>query len=330
MIKKYLGLVVGVLTMMVAGCSSSSKKVETVETQIATEKEESVMIEFNGDSAYSYVAAQCAFGPRVPNTEAHRRAAVYFENELKRHGAEVIVQKMELNAFDGTVLDARNIIGVINPTAEKRILLMAHWDCRPWADNDPVEANHKKPVMGANDGASGVGVLLEIARVFKDQKINVGVDILLTDAEDWGDSHGDNDKSWALGTQYWVNNKHVANYKPMFGILLDMVGTKDARFYKEYFSMHYASQVTDMIWDVADNLGYSEYFVSQPGGAYTDDHIFINKGGIPCVDIIDQNAGDGEVGFFSGWHTVNDDMDNISAETLKVVGQTVVNVITSM
>lgn len=313
----------GILT---GSCSSSQKKVEDTENDVSNDTVS--LVEFNGDSAYRYVKEQVAFGARVPNTVAHKKTGDYLVSELKRRGANVIEQNMNLVAYDNTVLNARNIIGEFNTDEEKRILFIAHWDSRPWADNDPDKSKHKQPVMGANDGASGVGVLLELARIMSLNNPNIGVDIIFVDAEDWGDSSGtyDSENTWALGTQYWTENMHRENYKPLFGVLLDMVGAANARFYKEYYSMSYAPQITNIVWDIAGKSGYSAYFINKPGMAVTDDHLFINKAGIPCIDIIDHNGGN-SIGFFPGWHTSYDTMDNISAETLKAVGQTITNLV---
>ena len=203
-----------------------------------------------------------------------------------------IVQEAQVTTFDGKTLNIKNLIGSINPDADNRILLLAHWDCRPWADNDPNPATHKEPVMGANDAASGVAVLLELARVMKDKKPTVGVDILLTDAEDWGTNNVE--ESWALGTQYWAKHPHVEGYSPRFGILLDMVGAKGAKFSKEIQSMQYAPSVVNEVWDMAEQSGYGSYFDNNAGGAITDDHIVVNQMGIKCIDIIDMRQG-GEV-----------------------------------
>lgn len=307
-------------------CSSTQKKAEQSENTVSSDTIETV--EFNGDSAYRYVKEQVSFGARVPNTVSHKKAGDYLVSELRRLGANVIEQDMSLKAYDSTVLDTRNIIGEFNGDKEKRILFLAHWDSRPWADNDPDKSKHKEPVMGANDGASGVGVLLELARVMSLHNPGIGVDIIFVDAEDWGDSSGtyNSENTWALGTQYWTENMHRENYNPMFGVLLDMVGTANARFYKEYFSMNYAPQITNIVWDIAGKSGYSSYFINKPGMAVTDDHIFVNKAGIPCIDIIDHNGGN-SIGFFPGWHTTYDTMDNISVETLKAVGQTITNLV---
>lgn len=303
-----------------SGCASSAtKKTETAqpqETQAAVPS-----IQFNADSAYAYVAAQCAFGERVPNTEAHRKCGDYLANELRRHGAKVTEQNADLKAFDGTVLKARNIVGEFYPDKSNRILLLAHWDCRPWADQDPDPDNRRKPVMGANDGASGVGVLLEIARLLQQHEPQAGIDILFTDAEDWGAADG-NEESWALGTQHWVSTPHRNGYTyPSFGILLDMVGDKDAVFAREYFSQEYAGSIVDKVWETAASLGYSDRFVNQEGGAMTDDHVFVIKAGIPCIDIIDQRT-NAPTGFCPQWHTTFDTMEHIDRGTLKAVGQT--------
>lgn len=323
---RYIYSLLFIAMFFTMGCSSKAKSNNSAD---AVDSVATVNVDFNADSAYSYVKAQCDFGPRVPNTKAHTLTGDYLVAELTRHGAKVIEQNPQLKAFDGTLLNARNIIGQINPDATQRILLLAHWDSRPWADNDPDESKRKQPVMGANDGASGVGVLLEIARLLKITKPNIGIDILLVDAEDWGNSDSDNEDSWALGTQYWAQNMHVENYRPMFGILLDMVGGKNAQFMKEYFSLQYAQQIVNMVWDNAANSGYSSFFIDQPGGGITDDHIFVNKAGIPTIDIIDQNSQGGKTGFNPSWHTTHDDMSNISKETLKAVGQVVTNIIFS-
>lgn len=274
---------------------------------------------FSADSAYSYVARQVAFGPRVPNTEAHRQTGDWLAKELKRHGAEVVEQKMILRAFDGTNLNARNIMGRYNPDAPERILLLAHWDCRPWADEDPEESKRGEPVDGANDGASGVGVLLEIARQLGERKPEKGIDILFVDAEDWGDDG--NADSWALGTRYFVENPPVPAYAPDKAILLDMVGGKDATFYREYFSEKAAPDLNDDLWQKAGQLGYGSRFINRMGTAVTDDHLQLIQAGIPAIDIIEFHPGG--TGFNSRWHTSSDNMDGINSETLGIVGNTV-------
>jgi hypothetical protein len=287
--------------------------------------------QFNPDSAYVFVKKQVDFGARVPNTKAHDKCAFYLVSELKRFGAEVIEQKVNLTAFDGTVLKSENIIGSFNTKVETRILLFSHWDSRPWADNDPIPENRKKPVMAANDGASGVGVLLEMARLLGRNSPAVGVDIIFFDSEDYGqpESAGSetSEDSWCLGTQYWANNPHVSGYHARFGILLDMVGAPGATFFREQASEYYAGSVVNTVWDQAKNLGFGQYFRDEKGGAITDDHIYVNKiAGIPSIDIIQYDP-NSRSGFGAYWHTIHDTMDNVDKATLNAVGTTLMHVV---
>lgn len=284
--------------------------------------------EFDADSAYQYIKTQVDFGPRVPNSKAHQACGDYLIDEMKRFGASVTVQSVDLMAWDGKVLKARNIIAAYAPEKTTRILLLAHWDCRPWSDQDPNPANRMKPVDGANDAASGVGVLMEIGRQLQKQQASVGVDILFVDMEDYGQpdwAPGEkSEDTWCLGTQYWARNPHVPGYRARYGILLDMVGAPNATFPKEAYSMQYAAHVVDKVWTEAASLGYANYFQAVNGGAITDDHLPVNQIiGIPTIDIIQFS----EQGFGSYWHTQDDTMKNIDKATLKAVGQTVLNVI---
>lgn len=278
--------------------------------------------EFSADSAFAYVKHQTDLGPRVPNTEAHRQASAWLIAQLKKRGAEVVEQRVTLPAFDGTKLNTVNIMGRFQPGKSDRVLLLAHYDCRPWADQDPDPAKRQQPVDGANDGASGVGILLELARQLQAHPLPEdapGIDILFVDAEDWG-TDGD-DSSWALGTNYFVNNPIVPAYHPNYAILLDMVGSGNATFYKEYFSEQAASWLNSAIWTAAATAGYGQKFLPQVGGAVTDDHRPLIAAGIPAIDIIDYRL-QPEEGFDPVWHTTADVIENISPETLKAVGQT--------
>lgn len=309
--------------ILLTGCNGSSANKSTSES-LSTESTDSGQA-FSGDSAYYYVEKQVKFGPRVPGTEAHRLAGDWLASTLRQHGAEVIEQRASIKAFDGTDLPMRNIFGRFNPKATDRILLLAHWDSRPWADKDENPDNHTRPVDGANDGASGVGVLLEIARNMNIKSPEKGIDILFVDAEDWGDE-GD-DQSWALGTRYFIENPPVENYRPSHAILLDMVGSPDASFGHEYFSSQVAPQVLSQIWAIASDLGYGHLFVNTFGGAVTDDHSQLIEHGIPAIDIIDYRYSSDYQGFDPVWHTVGDNMSNISKATLEAVGQTVLSYI---
>lgn len=273
-------------------------------------------LNFNADSAYANVKRQLEFGARVPGTEAHRLCGEWLAQELRRLGLEVTLQTATLTTFDGTRIPMRNILASINPEAEDRTLLLAHWDCRPWADNDPDPDKRKEPVMGANDGASGAAVLLELARALSVAGTAKGIDILLCDAEDWG-SEGDDD-SWALGTRYFAEHPAKEGYAPARAILVDMVGAADAVFPREYFSQRSAPSLVDKIWATANSLGYGEMFPNRIGTAVNDDHVELLKAGIPAIDIIDYREGEG---FFPYWHTAGDTLDKISPETLGAVGR---------
>jgi len=313
----------------VVSCGNSQKKDE-IQT---TEKKITVKVPaFNADSAYHYIQTQADFGPRVPNTQAHRDCGEYLAKQLEAFGAKVYNQYADLSAWDGTILKARNIIGAYNPDSKKRVLLCAHWDSRPYADNDPDQKNHRKPILGVNDGASGVGVLLEIARHLQQEAPTIGIDIIFFDAEDYGipEFHQGayKEDTWCLGSQYWARSPHVQGYFARFGILLDMVGGKGATFYYEPYSARTARSEMKKIWKKANELGYGKYFIQQEGSEVIDDHVYVNRiARIPCVDIINYDPTSQTSSFGSYWHTLNDTMENIDRNTLKAVGQTVMDVI---
>lgn len=316
------------LLFSVFSCGGGSKTTAVNENN----KKSTVNIpDFNPDSAFLYIQKQVDFGTRVPNSKGHVACGNYLAGQLKQFGAQVTNQYTELIAYDGTLLKARNIIGAYKPESKKRIALFAHWDTRPWADNDPDEKNHHTPILGANDGASGVGVLLEIARLIRQQQPELGIDLIFLDAEDYGAPQfyqGEHkDEFWCLGTQYWAQNPHVSNYNARFGILLDMVGGKDATFYKESYSEDFAPDINKKVWKAAKKLGYDRNFINESGGYALDDHLFINRmARIKTIDIIPHDAS-GNYSFNSTWHTVNDNMEHIDKATLKAVGQTVLEVI---
>ena len=286
---------------------------------------------FNADTAYAYVAKQVSFGPRVPGTEAHSECAKWLTGKSGEFADTVFVQKFKARTYDDVTRNGRNIIASFNPEKQKRILLMAHWDSRPFADHDKDKANFNKPIDGANDGASGVAVLLEMARQFSMKPPDVGVDIVFFDLEDWGPPaqlNISNEEYWGLGSQYWAKTPHIPGYTASFGILLDMVGAKDPVFRKEYFSKQYARYVLDLVWTTASDLGYSENFQDKDGIATTDDHYFVNKyAKIPSIDIIQLETGNGRMSFYKHWHTVNDRLDYIDPEALRITGQVVMTVV---
>lgn len=290
--------------------------------------------QFNGDSAYAFVKAQTDFGPRVPNSAAHQACGDYLIAQLKNFGFEVQAQSFEATAYNGTVLKSRNIIGSFNPKATKRLLLAAHWDSRPYNDKEVEDSTQYEAIAGANDGASGVGVLLEIARAIQasKDKPTVGIDIIFFDSEDYGlpeNYEGDYiPDTWCLGSQYWAKNKHQENYAAYYGILLDMVGAEKAQFYREGYSMEYAPKINQQVWAIAQKLGYGQYFKNQNSPTIVDDHYYVNKlAGIPMIDIVDYDAENPDSFFPKYHHTHQDDISIISPKTLAAVGQTVLQVI---
>ena len=300
-----------------------------------TSKEKEVEIpvpSFNADSAYTFVRQQVDFGPRVCNTPAHEKCARFLTEKLRLYAAKVQVQEGEVKAYNGTKLKIKNIIGSYNPTITNRILILSHWDSRPYADHDPDPKNHDKPIDGANDGASGVGVILEIARQVSISAPSIGVDLLFADAEDYGPPQGqmnneDTSDWWGLGTQFWAKQQHTSGYSARYGILLDMVGAPNATFLMEAISMSFAPSVVKNIWSTGNNIGYSDYFIFEQGGAITDDHLFINKiMNLPTIDIIHLDR-TSQTGFNPNWHTTKDNMQSIDKNTLKAVGQTLLTVI---
>ncbi len=323
-----ISLLVIALAAIAFSCGSS----DTPVSKEADEAKEVLNIpKFNGDSAYAYVEHQVNFGPRVPGTEAHSACASWLEKSMQRFADTVIVQAFRARAYNGEVLRGKNIIASFNIKNNKRVMLCAHWDSRPYADYDPDASLHNTPIDGANDGASGVGVLMEVARQFSMQHPSIGVDIIFFDLEDYGppqDAQSSATENWGLGSQHWSKNPHVPAYRARYGILLDMVGVKDATFLKEGFSMMYAPARVKKVWNIAHSLGYGSYFPDEFGSYITDDHYFVNTiANIPTINIIHLEA-EAETGsFFRHWHTVNDNLEHIDRNTLKIVGTVVLNVV---
>lgn len=303
---------------------------------------------FSADSAMAFCQAQCDFGPRVMNSEAHERCAQWIAERFRQYGCEVALQQATLKGYDGTPLRATNIVATSRRKGQTssqetppHVLLCAHYDSRPWADNDPDEAKHHTPVMAANDGASGVAVMLELARLLQQaDSARADVTFVCFDAEDWGTPQWadapDNSQSWALGAQHWAKTyaaaraEGVGSTSPAFsyGILLDMVGGQGARFHQEAYSLDYANSIVDRVWQAAAIVGYGSFFPTTQGGMITDDHVPVNRvAGIPCIDIIPCYPDCEASSFGPTWHTVQDDMQHLDPITLKAVGQTLVQVL---
>ena len=322
---KYLIFAIVLSFLSACGFASHSNKAKQDNTTAR------VVPIFNPDSAYHYVKAQCDFGPRVPGTEAHAACLNYFVEQFNRFNADtVIVQEGETMIYDGSKMPIRNVVASYGIGKPNRVMICAHWDSRAFADNDINPDNRRKPIIGANDGASGVGVILELARQLGTKDAAMGVDLILFDLEDWGAPDWAqsqlSDGGWALGSKYWAQRPHIPGYQAQFAILLDMVGAPGAQFYREYFSDQYASWVIDRVWNKAADLGLSHIFVNQRGGGVTDDHLNVIRAGIPCIDII-QFQPDTESGFGDYWHTHNDDMRNIDPSTLDAVGRVLMEIV---
>ncbi len=322
--KKTSLLIVLLLALLSCGSKTTDKKGATL-----------VAAPFSADSAYFYVRTQVDFGPRVPGSEAHYQCAQWLRGELTRHGATVSIQQGQLPNYAGEQQPIYNIIGQFNPERKNRVLLCAHWDTRPWADEEEDYDARFEAIDGANDGASGVGVLLEIARQLGLMQTTKGIDIVFFDAEDMGTPEfytgKQREHTWCLGSQLWASSINhqlsTINYQYQYGILLDMVGAPDAIFPKEYYSMQYASNYVEKVWRTAEALGYGHYFRQDQTYPITDDHYYVNTiAGIPCLDIIHYNPHT-DTGFAPWWHTHADDMRNISPQTLAAVGTVVLTAI---
>lgn len=278
--------------------------------------------EFSADSAYEWIKKQLSFGPRVPGTNAHQKCREWLVQKFKSYGAEVHVQKAKIKTYNGREIEISNIIARYGVEKPKRVMLSAHWDTRPFADEDSVRQS--EPILGANDAASGVAILIEMARHLQNQSTHIGIDIFLWDAEDMGNSEVED--SYCLGSQYWAKNIYPPNYRAVYGINLDMVGAKNAQFPQEGISQKYAQGILDKVWQTAHQIGYGAYFIYQVSAPITDDHYYINKiAGIPMIDIIHKDITKDH--FFEQWHTHGDNLDVIDKNTLKAVGQTLLQVI---
>ncbi|MGH7699596.1 MAG: M28 family peptidase [Gemmatimonadales bacterium] len=267
------------------------------------------MAEFDGARALSYVERQLAFGPRIPNTPGHRRMGDWLEAELRRRADTVIVQPFTQRTSGGETLRLRNFLARFRPDATERVLLLAHWDTRPVADKDPNLGNRALPVPGANDGGSGVAVLLGVADALAARPPAYGVDLLFVDGEDFGDFSDTTET--LLGSRYFAAHQ-PPGYPPLFAVLFDMVGDRDLEIPQEGYSVAAAPEVVNRMWRTAERLGYGRVFVSRVGQALTDDHLPLQQAGIRAIDVIDYD--------YPYHHTIEDTIDKISAQSLKMVG----------
>ncbi|MFT7588192.1 MAG: glutaminyl-peptide cyclotransferase [Limisphaerales bacterium] len=312
------------------GCGGNQDAVKP-DVIVEESKSEEVMpeqVKFNADNAYNFIDEQVAFGPRVPGTKGHANCGKWLVEYMTQHADKVFEQNVSLMAWDKRELPCKNIIAAFNPEAKKRIMLSAHWDTRPVADEDTERKD--EPIDGANDGGSGVGVLMEMARLLGEHNLNYGIDIVLFDVEDYGNAAFQD--SYCLGSQYWSKNPHIEDYDADYGILLDMVGAEGAYFYKEGISMYYAPDIVAKVWDAAAKAGARSWFMynEPPYPQITDDHLYVNRiAGIRTIDIIQYDKNNTEKGFGDFWHTHKDNMDIIDRKTLDAVGRTLVELLWS-
>jgi Zn-dependent M28 family amino/carboxypeptidase len=278
-------------------------------------------IQFDENLAYQYIEKQVSFGPRVPSTSQHKACADWILSVLETYTDTSYFQEFTTVTYDGKKHQGKNIIAKLNPSNPNRILLCAHWDTRPIADKDTK--NQNKPILGANDAGSGVGVTLAILDAVKKSKTKLGIDIVFFDIEDYGQPTNSQlppmENSWCLGSQYWGKNYQETN-RPRWGILLDMVGGKDATFYREEISMLYASNLVGRVWENADKLGHNAHFLTENIGTIQDDHLYVNTmANIPTIDIIDYKLKEND--FAAYHHTHGDNMNSVDKNTLKAVGR---------
>lgn len=323
--KNLFSLLILIAFVFLNACKSDKSQASNTEETATT-----AVPSFNRDSAYSFVAEQVAFGSRVPGSEAHQNCKNWLVQKFQSYGATVIQQDFQAKTYYGKTLPATNIIAQFNPNIGKRIVLAAHWDSRHIADSPLSTTRKTEPILGADDGGSGTAILVEIARQLQQNKVDIGVDLVLFDAEDLGESGSEDPAAattWCLGSQHWARNLHAPDYRPQYGILLDMVGSKGAQFPIEQYSNQIAPQLVNDVWQLAENLGYSNYFPKTNGGGVTDDHYFVSTiAKIPMIDIINRST-QTQTGFGAYWHTHNDNLDIIDRKTLKAVGQLMLAVI---
>lgn len=273
---------------------------------------------FNGAIAHELIQTQVAFGPRVPGTEGHAAQLAWMMELLNARADQVQLQTFSHTTADGTELDLTNVLARFRPTVEDRVLLLAHWDTRPWSDQASDPEDREVPVPGANDGGSGTAILLHLAELLAVSPPPMGVDLLFVDGEDYG--------PWT--DDMFLGSRHFAQTVPRplpwrYGLLLDMVGDLDPGFPIEGYSAEYAPELANRVWQIAHDLGYGQFFPFTVGARILDDHIPLNEAGLPTIDVIDFEYGPGN----SLWHTPRDVPENTSPETLGMVGEVVAELV---
>lgn len=326
--KKYFLIVASffILIVILIGCKKKDEPVIVQKPNFSL-KETAQFPLFDSSNAYNYVIKQLSFGSRNPNSKGHNEAKLFLLKELNLYADEVIEQNFNYPGYDEK-LSLTNIIARFNPTDKNRIFFCAHWDSRPRADKETDSSLINKPIPGANDGASGVAILLELARILKENPVSYGIDLILFDGEDYGK---ENDiQNFCIGAKYFSIHP-PNNFNPYFGILLDLVGDKEAVFYKEGTSINYAEDIVNIVWKIAQQIGAYRFNDKVKGHIY-DDHVPLNQAGFKTINIIDQEL----VGWDMNnprrqyWHTHKDDISNISELTLGDVGKVLVYLVYSL
>ena len=301
---------------LLVGCKGGDAKEGTAAQKTATT---ATSTGFSGSAAYGYAKAQVDFGPRVPGTPAAKKAGDWIIQQMRARADTVIVQSFTYTTADGKKLPLRNILARFRPQLSERVLYLTHWDSRPVSESASTEAEKKMPVPGANDGASGVGMFIALGDVLKRSPPNVGVDLLFTDGEDYG-QFGPPEVDVLIGSKYFATHLPSPGYKPLYGVLWDMIGDKDLRIPYEMNSFQQAPEVVSRVWQTAADLGYGDVFVQESGGLITDDHIPLLNTGLRVIDVIDLT--------YAPHHTPQDTMDKISAKSLAIVGDVATALVT--
>ena len=309
-------MLVILLVCLFAGCNGDAKQGSAAQR---SDSAASTSTGFNGTAAYNYAKAQFDFGPRVPGTPAAKQAGDWIIRQMRARADTVIVQSFTYTTADGKKLPLRNILARFRPELPERVLYITHWDSRPIAESAATAAEKKLPTPGANDGASGVGMFVALGDLLKKTKPNVGVDLLFTDGEDYGD-FGPPQVDVLIGAKYFATHPPSPGYKPLYGVLWDMIGDKDLRIPYEMISFQQAPEVVSRVWQTAADLGYGDIFVQESGGEVTDDHVPLLQSGLRVIDVIDLT--------YPPHHTPQDTMDKISAKSLAAVGDVAAALVT--
>lgn len=276
---------------------------------------------FDGQAALDLVRAQVDFGPRVPGTDGHARQMGWMVSRLDSVAPEVAVDTFSHVTEEGDSLTLFNVSARFRPEATRRILILTHWDTRPRSDNATDPAQQEIPIPGANDGASGTAVLLELAGLLGGTDAPLGVDLLFVDGEDYGPTADD----MFLGARRYADNLDGLASRPVYGLLLDMVGDEDPLFLTDDLSVQAANVVVQKVWRAAERLGYRDYFPNRVADRVYDDHVPLIEAGLATADIIDLDYGPNN----AYWHTPQDALEHVSASTLEMVGEVVTELIYS-